>query len=181
MAKLSELNSEDDIRYGNHFVVESGNGWSRLRIGPDRDHIRLIDRLSEKWSTPEYYLLYVSLVSHTGKKPGRYQSPILPKDDLDVFLYSNKDFLEKYGGQHLWVGNPKGSDLLIYDQHNIIFAYGDIAGYREVLAAENFREGTFSIPCPHSHSFDSSLTQFEDDLFSYFDWGYSELQDGDDY
>lgn len=181
MAKLSELNSEDDFRYGNLFVVESGNGWSRLKIGPDRNHIRLIDRLSEKWSTPKYYLLYVSLISHTGKKPGRYQSPVLAKDDLDVFLYTNKDFLEGYGGQHLWVGNPEGRDLLIYDQHNIIFAYGDIAGYQEVLGAEALRDGTFSIPCPHRHGFDASWAQSEDDLFACFNWVYSELQDGDDY
>lgn len=181
MAKLSELNSEIDFQYGNLFFIESGDGWSRLRIGPNGNHIRLIDRLSEKWSTPRYYVLYVSLVSHTGKKPGRYQSPILSKEDLDVFLYTHKDLLEGYGGHHLWVGHPENTDLLIYDQHNIVFAYGDIPGYHEVLSAEGFREGNFSIPCPHSHSYDPSLTQYEDDLFAYFDWLYSELQDGDDY
>jgi hypothetical protein len=181
MAKLSELNSVDDFRYGNLFVGESGNGWSRLRIGPNGNHVHLLDRMSEKWSTPEYYLLYVSLVSHTGKNPGRYQSPILSKDDLDVFLYTYKDILEGYGGQHLWIGHPLNNDLLIYDHHNIIFAYGNIAGYREVLAAEDFKEGEFSIPCPHSHSFNPLLTQYEEKLFAHFDWVFSELQDGDDY
>ena len=181
MAKLSELNSADDFQYGNLFAIESGDGWYRLRIGPNRNHIQLLDRLSERWSTPDYYVLYVSLISHTGKKPGRYQSPILSKDDLDLFLHTHKDFLENYGGQHLWVGHPENNDLIIYDQHNIIFAYGDIAGYRDVLNAENFREGSFSIPCPHSHSYESSLMPYEDDLFAHFDWVWSELQDGDDY
>ena len=181
MAKLSELNSEEDFQYGNVFTVESGNGWSRLKIGPNGNYIQLLDHLSEKWSTPEYYLLYVSLVSHTGKNPGRYESPILSKDDLDVFLYSHKDFLEKFGGQHLWIGHPENNDLLIYDQHNVIFAYGNIVGYKDVLTVEKFSEGSFSIPCPHSHSYEPSLTLHEGDLFAHFNWVYSELRDGDDY
>jgi hypothetical protein len=181
MVKLSELNSDCDFQYGNIFAVDSGDGWSRLRIGSSGNYIRLLDRLSRKWSTPEYYLLYISLVSHTGKNPGRYQSPILSKDDLDVFLYTHQTLLEGYGGQHLWIGHPKNRELLIYDQHNIVFAYGDIAGYKDVLIAEGFREGQFSIPCPHSHSYDPFLTQYEDKLFDYFDWVYGELREGDDY
>ena len=107
MAKLSAIDSSEDYQYGNVYTVESGDGWSRLKIGPNGDQIKLLDKLSNLWSSPEYYLLYVSLISHTGKKSGRYQSPILSKDELDIFLYTHIDFLEKFGGQHLWIGHPK--------------------------------------------------------------------------
>lgn len=73
MAKLSKLNSEECYQYGDVFVAESGDGWSRLRIGPNSNHIRLLDRLSEKWPTPRYYVLYVSLVLKCAPKTGEVE------------------------------------------------------------------------------------------------------------
>ena len=178
--KFAGTDSSKPFEYGNQYDLEEGEGWARVVIGPNRDHIKVLDTLSDRWSTPDYFVLYVSLMSHTGKKTGRYQSPMFNKEDLDLFLYTHREFLEGYGGQHLWVGHPNSGELLVYDHHNLIYAYGNIDSYVQTLEELGFRPGRISIPAPHTHSFDSHYTQLEDDLFGYFDWTWFPLQDGDD-
>ena len=46
MAKMTKMEATEDYRYGKRYIVESGDGWSRLKIGPDNNHVKLLDKLS---------------------------------------------------------------------------------------------------------------------------------------
>jgi len=45
----------------------------------------------------------------------------------------------------------------VYDHHSIIFAYGPLSAFADVLKRWGFVEKDFSIPVPHAHAFRSEL------------------------
>lgn len=97
-----------------------------------------------------------------------------------VFLYMNERVLEGFGGQHTWIGNPSGEGLLVLDNHNLIYAYGTIDQYIELLKKEGYEQGSCLIPHPHTHHFASGFAKDEFDLFRYFEWNYSPLSESDE-
>lgn len=178
---LDKNGNIENFKYGNVYFEEQLSHGSRLTIGPSDRQIGLINELSSKWQSGQYYVLYVLLVSHCGREPGRYQSPILDSfDDLRLFLYSFQEFFEGDGRHHLWVASPD-EGMLIYDQHNVIFAYGDFQVYKSALHNKDFTEQEFWFPAPHTHSYPPENAVIEDELFDYWQWSYSPLEDGDEY
>ena len=85
------------------------------------------------------------------------------------------------GRHHLWIGSTAGDGLLIYDHHDWIWAYGDLAAYTEFLEREGFREGEIELPAPHAHSYHVQFDAAEDEIVAYWEWSYFPLQPGDDY
>ena len=43
--------------------------------------------------------------------------------------------------------------LLVYDQHNVIFAYGPLDDFKLILESRGFHEAEFWFPAPHAHSY----------------------------
>jgi hypothetical protein len=71
--------------------------------------------------------------------------------------------------------------MLIYDRHNVIYAYGPLDAFREVLAAEGLKEvPSVCFPSPHSHHYHQSLDSEEERLLQYWDWQRSPLKESDD-
>jgi hypothetical protein len=71
--------------------------------------------------------------------------------------------------------------MLIYDHHDWLWAYGDLAAFTEVLAALGFTDGEIELPAPHCHYYHSDYDAAEEELASYWNWSYFPLQPGDDY
>jgi hypothetical protein len=166
--------------YGNIFFRQPMSSGERLVIGPSSEQVELMLGLVQTWRTQQFYALYVLLVSHSGAELGRYQSPLIESfEDLQVFFYTYENFLESDGRHHIWIGSPSNDGLLIYDQHNVIFAYGDLSRYEQVLASRSFTPGEFWFPCPHSHGYPPTNVQQEEKLLRHFPWQRSPLQDGD--
>lgn len=179
---LNEHNEESSFEYSDLFYHEPLNGGERITIGPSSKHVPLILDLAERWEQKEYYILYVLLLSHAGYQPGRYQSPILASfSDLQLFLFTFQEFFEGDGRHHIWIASSQGDEMLIYDQHNVIFAYGDLKRYEKYLVDKSFQEQSFSFPTPHIHNYHPDSTKYEDELMEFFDWQYFPLQDGDEY
>ncbi len=154
----------------------------RLVIGPSDNHLDMMVALAGTWSTQEFYVLYVLLISHTGSQPGRYQSPLFESfEDLQMFLYSYEQFLQTDGRHHLWIGSPTNDGLLIYDQHDVIFAYGDLSRYESVVKGQSFSERDFWFPVPHGHNYPATNAKPEEELLRHFDWRYSPLKEGDEW
>jgi hypothetical protein len=138
--------------------------------------------LAETWRK-DYYLLYVLLAPRFGHRdPGRYQSRgPLSFDQVAAFCRRFRPFLEGDGRHHLWIGSTSGAGLLIYDHHDWIWGYGDLAAYIEVLKLRGFQEGHIELPFPHSHSYHTEFDAAEDAVAGYWEWSYFPLQHGDDY
>ena len=166
--------------YGNIYFRQAMEHGERLVIGPSHGHVDLMLELARQWREREWYVLYVLLQSQTGARPGRYQSPRFDELGLQMFFARYRNFFESSGQHHVWVGSTSDKGLLIYDQHNVIFGYGDLAAYERVLNSKGFSRKEFWFPMPHSHAFPPAQ-DVEARLFRQFEWEYFPLQPADEY
>ena len=181
-AALTESEKWVAHNYGNLCFRQPTSSDERLVIGPSSEQIETMLGLARAWPTQQFYVLYVLLVPHSGAEPGRYQSPLIESfEDLQVFFYTHKSFLESDARHHIWIGSPSNDGLLVYDQHNVIFAYGDLDCCERILASRGFKQDEFWFPSPHAHSYDATNDPQEEELLRYFPWHHSPLQKGDEW
>jgi len=184
MGKLAVLNESKEWishDYGDVFFRQPMSSQERLVIGPSSEHVEVMLASARTWPTQQFYVLYLLLISHGGAELGRYQSPLIESfEDLQAFFYTYQTFLESDGRHHIWIGSPTDDGMLVYDQHNIIFGYGDLSSYEQVLASRAFSQREFRIPYPHSHAFPAANAGQEQELLRHFPWQHSPLQKGDE-
>ena len=118
---------QQPVRYPNFWSVEPTTGPDRLVIAPAGDQVDVMRALCEEWPG-DYFLLYVLLVPRLGtREPGRYQSPApLSFERISEFCDRFRAFLQTDGRHHFWIGSCMESGLLVYDHHDVIYAYGDL-------------------------------------------------------
>jgi hypothetical protein len=71
--------------------------------------------------------------------------------------------------------------MLVYDQHDVIFAYGNLDVFESVLDNHGFERREFWFPSLHFHGYDPANASIENELMSFFEWRYFELQPGDEW
>lgn len=178
--KIGTLHNREELFWNNLFEVQEYPNYSRLVIGCKSQEIPLILEFCKKMNGP-FIVLHVLLVSRMGKESGRYQIPEpLFYDELELFLYEHQEYFERDGRHHLWVLSVSGEGQFIYDNHNFIYAYGDIHSYMSRLISKGFNEGEIEIPAPHCHNYHAEFDGEEDSVNNAFQWLYFPLQDSDD-
>ncbi len=111
---------------------------------------------------------------------GAYQSPIFYSlDELRAFFVEYRDYFESDGRHHVWIGSPNDEGLIIYDQHNVLFAYGDLSAYENVLMARGMSRKVFWFPSPHGHEYPPANAEREKALLACFLWRRSPLKEQD--
>jgi hypothetical protein len=137
--------------YGERYMLEEYPTYSRLNIGASVQAINLLLKLSDCLSPP-FYCLYVLLVGRSTSAEGRYQSPLLQdRKELVNFLLDHKELFESDGRHHIWLSAPEEGATLVYDKHNIIYAYGPLPRYESILQQAGYRRENFALPFPHGH------------------------------
>ena len=171
--------NEASYDYGNIFELEQAKNYNRLVIGATTGHVDLIIELADKL-IPPYFILYV-LVSPRGENlEGRYQSPVIEtREELETFLIHFKDYFETDGRHNVWVGTVQNKGMIIYDQHNIIYAYGPTEQWKNELLLKGFKEEPVQCPFPHSVYFNDENDKYEDEMMNYWGWRYFELNEMD--
>lgn len=170
---------ESNIEYDYGDVYETSE--KSIKISANNHQIKLISKLVEHLNPP-YYVLYVLVVSRTGKDLGRYQSPLFEnREELISFLLEYKEYFETDGRHHIWVGTVDNSGLIVYDQHNVIFGYGPIKQFESTVRDVDYEEKRFEFPVPHCHSFHEENDSYEESIFNYFEWELFPLQSQDTY
>ena len=182
--KFGHLNAsgiEAPFQYGNCWAVEKTTGPSRLVIAPADRYIELITRLTAVMREP-FGILYVLLVPRAGGESGRYQSPApVSRAELEEFLWQYQDLIEKDARQHLWVSSVDGSSLLVYDNHNVIYAYGPLADFENVLRSNGLTLcEAVSFPVPHMHRYNVEFDQQAREIMKHWSWIRFPLQESDD-
>lgn len=183
MIKISKgeyWSSDDDATpflYGRIYEDEN----NRLKIASDTNQVDLLLDLIDCLN-PSYYVLYVLIVSRLDNELGRYQSPLFEsKEELADFLNEFKSYIETDARHHIWIGTLDNSGLLIYDQHNVIYAYGNIDQYKTVLNKNQYKMQSFGFPVPHIHYYHKENDESEKEILRVLDWGIFPLEDGDMY
>ena len=171
----SDLDVAVPYDYGNRWCREDYDSWSRITVGPSDNHIEVLLRLSEV-IPPPYWILWVLIIPASDHKPGRYESS-MPVDihELSRLLRKYRLFFEGDGRHHLWILGTEQRERIIYDNHNLLYAYGPLDDFARVLTKLDFSKSLVSIPTPHSHQYDPKNAGVEDMLFSEREWKWSPL------
>jgi hypothetical protein len=171
--------------YANVWAPDTADGEARLVIAPSSGQTGLILALMRALPEP-FAFLYVSLVPRTDHGVGRFESASVDRKAAEGFLITFSQLFEDDGGHHLWVASlgPEGLEpagQLVYDQHNLIYAYGPLEGYEEILSRNRLtRVDKVRIPQPHSHHANPAYSEDYDALFDYWDWLQTPLLAEDD-
>lgn len=168
--------------YENVWETESDTGVQRLTIAPDGNHIKLLQNLLDALPEP-MWLLYVLVVPRGEEDAGRYQSPIpLSRNNVKEFLSNFGDLLEKDGRQNLWIRSAFEEAMVVYDRHNLLYAYGRMPELISILRRDGLKEvqsGSIAVPSPHSHHYHASFDGEEMRLLNSFEWHWTPLQEQD--
>ena len=178
---LSATGDDKLFEYPDVWSVEQTTGPERLVIAPSKGHIQLMAELCKTMPEP-YGLLYVLLVSRRGKTDGRYQCPMpLSNIDLMDFLARFREYLECDGRHHLWVTAVDNSFNLVYDNHNVIYAYGPLEKFKKHLRLRGMAEiPEVRFPQPHTHHYNVEFDNDESAVVDYLQWKVFPLQENDE-
>ncbi len=143
--------------------------------GPAHSHIRLVSSLATCLPEP-YRILYVLVVSRSiAANAARYESANeLSRQGLGDFLAEFSEFFESDGRHHLWVANLQGGTI-VYDRHNLIYAYGPLDRFVEIAEAQGLHNGSVEIPVPHWHAYHADCDATQRRLLARWDWVESPL------
>jgi hypothetical protein len=180
--KFGTVSSPDALaehRHANTWHLEETTGPSRLVIAPAAGHVALMLALAEHLPEP-FGVLYVLLVSRCGNEEGRYQGPFqMDRAWVHAFLSKYRTYLESDGRHHIWVESLPGDGLLVYDNHNVIYAYGPIEQYVDTLRMKGFTEELVRFPEPHVHRYNQEFDRDETAILAHWEWKHFRLEDGD--
>jgi hypothetical protein len=166
--------------YSDAWATEKAGNQDRLAITQAAHQIGLVRDLSQVMDEP-FGVLYVLVVPRGKHEVGRYQTahPV-SREDLLGFLNQFEIFLESDGRHNLWVASIGEPDFLVYDRHNLIYAYGRLEHFKKVLGAKAVSEvPQVGIPSPHVHCYHKECDEYENQLFKYWNWKQFPLRDQD--
>ena len=161
-------------RYGNVWMREKVGAVERLVLGPARDQCGLIIDLARPLAEP-FGLMYVALYPHFGHPRGRYKAkePI-GRARMEKFFRDYAEFFELDGRHNIWVvsldAGGQAAARIIYDHHDVIYAYGPLDAYVAAAAKRGMAEGKVEVPRDHRHVFNQQFNKDERNLFEEREW-----------
>lgn len=168
------------FHHANTFVREwtARQRVERLRIGPRGGQRFLFQYLAGRVGPP-HKLLYVLHTSRTHALLGRYESPWIESDDLATFLDRFGDFIAQDSRHDLWALCGAGDGTIVWDRHDLMYAYGPLDRYIMLLEDGGFREGWPSVPAPHAHLYHPEWDDAERAVLTDYDWHRTDLREED--
>ena len=151
----------------------------RLIIGVPAGDSTVIRRLTEQLEPP-YFILYLLHTPRGEGEPGRYQSPELDRSNLIVFLDRFANFLSSDARFDLWIHSIQEHATLVWDRHNILYAYGPLDKFSSALLSLGFQRGKPKVSFIHQHHYRKEFDQDAAEVLKYFAWSRSPLRPGDE-
>jgi hypothetical protein len=172
--------SESQHRYGDLWDIEQTTGPSRLVVAPSGNHLDCMIELSRQLQEP-FGILFVLLVSRCGNAPGRYQSPEpTSREDTEYFLRRYAEFFQNDGRSHLWLMSLPDEATIVYDNHDVLYAYGPIDSYVRVLERRGLRRAPVRFPVPHTHCYNEPYDPIEEAVLGAWNWRHFPLAPDDE-
>jgi hypothetical protein len=180
--KLATLHGHDTRhhRYDHVFVREATTGPDRLCVAPRPRHTHLMLALAAVL-TPPFGLLYVLHTPRARARHGRYQSPWLERERLEELFERFGDFWAGDSRHDVWLYSQSDEATLVWDRHDLIYAYGPLDRFVTVLERDGLRRAVdVSIPSPHVHFYNAEWDHAQDALLRAVDWDISPLLPADE-
>jgi len=167
--KFTDVDNNANI-YRDTFERSTAPAPERLTIAPASEQIELISKLLELMPGP-FGFLYILVIPRGGSENGRYQlKETLTLAGIKSLLADYKDFFEGDGRHSFFVASHLDRALLVYDRHNVVYAYGDLDKYESLLVNSGFREQVVMFPLPHAHHYHDEFDSEEKRLLSSYEW-----------
>lgn len=182
--KLGAVRAGEDAawHYEPGYARQVVGGVERLVIAGGAEPVALLRELLQLLPT-ELWVLYVLVIPRgngSEDAAGRYQSAQKhSREEVLALLERYQDFLNEDGRHNLWLAAPPGGQL-VYDRHDVIYAYGPLASIVELLKQKGYAEmDAVRVPVPHSHHYHERFDPEEAALLSHWEWLKGELQETD--
>jgi hypothetical protein len=181
IAKLSRLDGPDWVphRYSGTFRIETIRELTRLVVAPAGNAVSLLCALADRLSSP-VLVLWVLHTSRVGSELGRYQSPPLPLSAAKQLMETHAEFLENDARSDIWLHSREPESTIVFERHGLIYAYGELQAFRDVLESAGLREGVEAIPSPHAHHYHELYDSAETALASQCEWTITPLHPEDE-
>jgi len=177
---ITQNHENQRYRHTNLFRKEIRSDWSRITIAPKEKHVALMLEIMKNWPGP-YGILYVLKVPRRDHQAARYQSPEpCSYEELEHFACTFQEYFEGDARHHIWFADIPSGSQLVYDNHDLIYSYGQDEEVVAVLKTKGFEEGNPIIPSPHVHCYNQEFDTKEDDIMKYFEWIEFPLQEQHD-
>jgi hypothetical protein len=180
--KLGTVRAGEDVAwsYEPSYARQVVGGVERLVIAPGTAPVALLRELLPLLPEP-LWVLYVLITPRSDAPAGRYQSATPhTREEVLAMLDRFENYLANDGRHNLWLAAPPAGQL-VFDRHDVIYAYGPIAEIIARLKEKEFAEvDMIRVPVPHSHHFHEELDAEENAMLAHWPWMPSELQETDD-
>jgi hypothetical protein len=180
--KMGTVRAGEDVAwsYEPSYARQVVGGVERLVIAPGAAPVALLRELLPFLPEP-IWVLYVLVTPRSDAPAGRYQSATpRTREDVLAMLDRFENYLASDGRHNLWLAAPPAGQL-VFDRHDVIYAYGPIAEIVARLKEKEFAEtDMIRVPVPHSHHFHEELDCEEHAMLAHWEWLHSELQETDD-
>ncbi len=178
-AKFTDIDNNPHV-YHNTFEVGKTTGPDRLIIAPASGQIDLICMLLEALPGP-FGFLYILVIPRGGSHAGRYQlKDSITLDGIKNLLQEYRDFFEGDGRHTLFIASHTDEAMLVYDRHNVIYAYGNLDRVQAQLVKLGYQNELVRFPVPHVHHYHAELDGDEHRLLSDREWMTFPLQESDE-
>jgi hypothetical protein len=126
--------------------------------------------------------VYVLVVPRGEGDAGRYQSEFsFTFAQLEKFLDDHSDSLDNDARHNLWIRSASGDGLLVYDRHNVIYAYGPSEQLIAALTSNGLNESKeICLPSPHVHHYHPQFDPDEKLILQQESWITSPLRPADE-
>jgi hypothetical protein len=178
---LPDEQNEERYEYANLWAREKTSGPDRLVIAPRTHYVELLKKLVACMQEP-YLLLYVLVVPRGEGDAGRYQSEFsFTFEQLEKFLDDHSDFFDNDARHNLWIHSASGDGLLVYDRHNVIYAYGPLEQFIAALTSNGLNESKeICFPSPHVHHYHAEFDSESQRILQQETWIMSPLRPTDE-
>lgn len=148
----------------------------RTMIGASSNHLEMLLEMAAAIPSASFSLMYV-LLRPGDPRDGRYKSPDFSSlSEVRTLFERFAGYFTGDGNHQLWLLSAVEGAFLIYDQHDVITAYGECDDYESLLTARGFRSGKFYLPRRPIYFSPENAGAEAKRLVECFDWERSDLQ-----
>lgn len=166
--------------YGKVFAWQNAGESLRLCAGVSYRGAAVLRALAGVLEEP-LMLLYVLVVSRRDGLPGRYQSGELSRAELGAFFDRFGAYWDGDGRHSIWLHSPADAATLVYDRHNLLYAYGPLDRFESVLTSLGYTlAAELSVSFVHQHAYQAEFDSLESEITALLAEGWTELREGDD-
>ncbi len=174
-----ENNNEEPFSHAAVYSMQTlSSGVDRIVAGAPNGEYRTFSDLTFALTAP-YFLLYVLHTPRGEGDPGRYQSPALSEVEVLEFLKEFSDFLGGDARFDIWSHSPNSGGTVVWERHNLIYAYGPLNEYEQILINLGYDKGKADSNFPHCHYYRDEFDEVAKNLLNYMEWSKAPLQPED--